>query len=117
MRRTRESIENSRNALAAASPRDFRGLTLAPAWPILAQSPWQEVVTFRYWLTPRRPRTSARDSTRRSGLHHEFAKVGTVRGCGRYPITCENVCLAKPLRTYFRRFDPNVRKHGLEVYT
>ena len=25
------------------------------------------------------------------GLHHELAKVGTVRGCGRYPITCENV--------------------------
>ena len=25
------------------------------------------------------------------GLHHEFAKVGTVRGGGRYPITCGNV--------------------------
>jgi HPt (histidine-containing phosphotransfer) domain-containing protein len=29
------------------------------------------------------------------GLHHEFAKVGTMRRGGRYPITCENVPAAR----------------------
>jgi hypothetical protein len=29
------------------------------------------------------------------GLRREFAKVGTVRGGGRYPITCENVRAAE----------------------
>src|SRR5450631_3849151 len=38
------------------------------------------------------------------GLHHEFAKVDTVRGCGRYPITCENVPAPELAHGEFRRF-------------
>jgi len=59
-----------------------------PRHAISAGSPWLHGDRFSA-QTGADTRSLARMSA--LGLDHEFAKVGTVRGGGQYPITCENV--------------------------